>query len=65
MGHGILSFYVCKAFDLSGVACGSNGLIWTLFSALVFEVLENSDYIVNLFRENSGGLLYYVYWRII
>ena len=43
----------CKN-EIRDVFSGGAGLFTTLVTALVFEVLENSEFLVELFRQNSG-----------
>ena len=47
----------CKN-EIRDVFSGGAGLFMTLVTALVFEVLENSEFLVELFRQNSGWYLY-------
>lgn len=65
-GHGILSFYLWapdqekqlakddEAMQQFAQAGPSQGLINTLFAALAFEIVENTEFLINRFRENSG-----------
>ena len=46
----------CKN-EIRDVFSGGAGLFTTLVTALVFEVLENSEFLVELFRQNSGWYL--------
>ena len=42
-------------YDLVGKTRFKNtGLVATLISALLFEISENSEVVINLFRENTG-----------
>ena len=43
-----------KTKNIEGKDVGS-GLFATLLTALAFEVFENSDLVINLFRKNSGN----------
>ena len=49
-GHGMLGFIVAS---LAGADLGV-GFILTIASALLWEIGENTEFIINLFRENSG-----------
>ena len=50
----------CKN-EIRDVFSGGAGLFTTLVTALVFEVLENSEFLVELFRQNSGWYLYKIF----
>ena len=54
-GHGILSFYLFddpREEDAEFLV--NRALIKTLFAALAFEMIENTEMLIDLFRENSG-----------
>lgn len=54
-GHGIVSFYLFDDPRRNEQENFMNpGLIKTLFAALSFEMLENTEMLIDLFRENSG-----------
>ena len=45
---------IIKLFDtLLGIDPGL-GFLMTTFSAVLWELVENSEFVINLFRENSG-----------
>jgi len=46
-GHGLISYYLWEEKDQSGLAK-------TLVAALAFEMVENEEFLIRLFKEHSG-----------
>ena len=53
VGQGIISYYIFE-YDDGGGSSGGVGLIKALFAGVAWEQIENTEVVVNLFRENSG-----------
>ena len=55
VNHGVLGFLLA---NLLGADLGVD-FVLTIASALLWEVLENTKFVIDLFRENSGPSEYY------
>ena len=63
VNQGIISYYIFDYWyhDHNDSAHNSNvGLLKALFAGVAWEQIENTEAVVNLFRNNSGKFLFFI-----